>query len=224
MRTAPAPNKRAVRALVGMCLLPWACSHVEPPAWDAAPGSFSVSPLPLVSPSASVPRTPDAGEGLDAAAEASDPSTLAQTRDRPQAAGPAFDARVASLWDAIVRDDPSRAMPFFFPLGAYAQVKAIANPEADWQRRLVANYTRDIHRLHERLGAHSGDARFLSFDVANERARWVEPGEEYNKVGYFRVYGTKLRYAIGDRPAAFDVSSLISWRGVWYVVHLSGFK
>jgi len=155
---------------------------------------------------------------------AGDPSLLPQTHDRPQAAGAAFDGRVAALWDAIAKDDPTLAMPFFFPVGAYRQVKAVGNPEGDWQNRLVANYARDIHKLHQRLGAHPDQARMLGLDVPNERARWVEPGEEYNKLGYFRVYGTKLRYAIDDRPGSIDVSSLISWRGEWYVVHLTGFK
>ena len=128
------------------------------------------------------------------------------------------------LWEAIATDDVDRAIPAFFPVTAYAQVKAIPNPESDWKRRLVANLARDIHRLHERLGAHAGDASFAELDVASERARWVEPGDESNKLGYWRVYGSKLRYDVGGSPGAFDVSSLISWRGEWYVVHLSGFK
>ena len=69
---------------------------------------------------------------------------LPQTHDEPKPEGDAFDARARSLWDAIVSDDPDRAMPFFFPLTAYQQVKAIANPSADWKHRLVAHYVRDI--------------------------------------------------------------------------------
>jgi hypothetical protein len=128
------------------------------------------------------------------------------------------------LWDAIVADDPDRALTAFFPLGAYKQVKAIATPELDYKHRLVANFSRDIHRLHERLGAHASDATFTELEVASERARWVEPNEESNKIGYWRVFGSKIRYSVGGAPAAFDVTSLISWRGEWYVVHLSGFK
>ena len=55
-------------------------------------------------------------------------------------------------------DDPDRAMPFFFPLGAYRQVKDVTDPAADWKHRLVAAYRRDIHALHARLGADAGDA------------------------------------------------------------------
>jgi hypothetical protein len=196
------------------------CSRHEPPTWDAAPGSLSATPLPVSSTPALPPPTADA-----ATVEAGpDVATLPQTRDRPQPTGATFDGHVQALWDGIVKDDPTLAMPFFFPLGAYAQVKAIPSPEGDWRRRLVANFTRDVHKLHERLGDQAEDARFVSLEVPNERVRWIEPGEEGNKLGYFRVYGTKLRYSVDGRLAAFDVSSLISWRGEWYVVHLSGFK
>jgi hypothetical protein len=224
---SPRPRRRWICALVWGCL---GCAHGEPPAWDATPGSLTASPLPPST--APLAPTGDGGSIIGAVPDAfappppdaPDAASLTQTHDRPQAAGSAWDARVAALWDGIVKDDPALAMPFFFPLGAYAQVKAVGNPEADWRHRLVANYARDVHKLHQRLGSHAADARLLDLDVPGERARWVEPGEEYNKLGYFRVYGAKLRYAEGDRPAAIDVSSLISWRGDWFVVHLSGFK
>jgi len=153
-----------------------------------------------------------------------DPGTLPQTKDKPSGSGAAFDARVGALWDGIVHDDPDRAMPFFFPVTAYEQVKAIATPASDWRRRLVANYKRDIHGLHKRLGEHAADAKLVRADVPDDRARWVDPGEESNKLGYFRVYGTRLVYELDGKEHAFDVSSLISWRGEWYVVHLTGFK
>jgi hypothetical protein len=184
---------------------------------DAAPGAAPGAQVSHVS------QESDAGSdaGLD-------PSRLPQTREVPHAEGAAWEARVAALWDGIVKDDPERALPFFFPLGAYEQVKAIANPAADWRRRLVAAYTRDIHELHKKLGADPQNARFVRFEVGPS-PRWVEPGEEYNKVGYYRVFGSKLHFArAGSAPnekgAAFDVRSLISWRGEWYVVHLSAIK
>jgi hypothetical protein len=153
-----------------------------------------------------------------------DSSLLPQTHDQPQASGPAFDARVAALWDGIVHDDPDRAMPFFFPVGAYQQVKDVPDPAADWKHRLVAAYKHDIHALHARLGDGAAGAKLDGLDVPEARARWVEPGEEYNKIGYYRVFGSKLRYEIDGKPASFDVKSLISWRGEWFVVHLSAIK
>jgi hypothetical protein len=197
------------------------CSHGDPPAWDG--GSLSVAPLPAL-PAALGARDHDAAANpADADAAPVDPATLPQTRDRPRE-GDAFQARARVLWDAIVKDDASLALPFFFPMPAYRQVKAIANPEADWKRRLVAAFKRDIHHLHETLGSRAGDAKLVELEVAAERAHWVEPGVEGNKIGYWRVFGSKLRYQTSRGPASMDVRSLISWRGEWYVVHLSGFK
>jgi hypothetical protein len=40
------------------------------------------------------------------------------------------------------------------------------------------------------------------------------------------VYGTRIVFQPESdaKERSFDVSSLISWRGEWYVVHLTGFK
>ena len=169
----------------------------------------------------------DAGRALppDAGAPSGEESgKLPQTRARPEPSGDPFDARVRALFDGIAQDDVAHAMPFFFPLSAYVQVKGIANPAADWKARLVAHYARDIHALHASLGPNAARARFVAADVPMDKARWVEPGEEYNRIGYFRVYGTKLRGEIDGAPVTIDVTSLISWRGEWFVVHFTGVK
>jgi hypothetical protein len=196
-----------------------ACTRVGPPTPDGSP-SIAVPelPVPAMSP---VPTTPSAGP---APMPSADPAELPQTHDVPHGAGVVFETRAAALWNAIVKDDPPRAMPLFFPAAAYDQVKDIANPGADWKHRLVAAYARDIHALHDRLGDATGRARFVALEVPDARARWVEPGEEYNKIGYFRVFGSKLRYEVDGAARTFDVKSLISWRGEWYVVHLSAIK
>ena len=191
------------------------CARQSPPAPDTSP-SIALPDLP--SPAASLSAlAPSATSAL----AAPDPASLPQTHEMPHAAGAAFEARRAALWDSIVTDDPDRAMPFFFPLGAYQQVKDVTDPAADWKRRLVAAYRRDIHALHARLGSAPGDAKFLALDLPEGRARWIEPGEEWNKIGYYRLFGTKLRYAVDGAEQAVDVKSLISWRGEWFIVHLS---
>lgn len=204
-----------------------------PPGIDAA-----VAPLPGPSPTAAAAAAPvDAGAPVAPAAapaasvaaaapavDAGDPGALPQTRDRPAASSKELDARAAALWDGIVHDDPERAMPFFFPVTAYEQVKAIAYPASDWRRRLVAAYKRDVHGLHKRLGEKTESAKLVRLDVPDERARWVEPNEESNKLGYWRVYGTRIVYEVDGKERTLDISSLISWRGEWYVVHLTGFK
>jgi hypothetical protein len=111
-------------------------------------------------------------------------------------------------------------MPFFFPLGAYQQVKDVADPGADWKRRLAAAYERDVHALHEWLGADARRAKLIGLEVPAESVRWVEPGEESNKIGYYRVVGSSLRYEVDGAARTINVRTLISWRGEWYVVHL----
>jgi hypothetical protein len=201
-----------------------ACTHSEPPTWDAGAGaSLAVAALPDSATGISVFEA-GTDASLSEAPSGDADGRLPQTAERPDVASVAFRARSRALFDAIARDDVDHAMPFFFPLPAYAQVKAIANPSADWHARLVSHYARDIHALHATLGPHASHATFVAADVPVDRARWVEPGEEYNRIGYFRVYGTKLRGEIDGAPVAVDVTSLISWRGEWYCVHLTGVK
>jgi len=195
-----------------------ACTHREPPAPDASP---SVA-LPEMAPAPGAP-TPTPTPTPTSSASA-DSASLPQTHDEPAASGPALEARVQALWDGIVADDPDRAMAFFFPLGAYRQVKDVPDPAADWKRRLVAAYAQDVHALHARLGGDAASAKLLGLDVPQARARWVDPGEEYNKIGYWRVFGSRLRYDVGGTSGSFEIKSLISWRGEWYVVHLSAVR
>jgi hypothetical protein len=225
------PRGKATAAVVFLLV---ACQRGEPPAPVGVDGAVAPLPPPRGGNVSANAGEVDANGSANADAGANgaapvvdagvDPGTLAQTKDKPEASGAAFDARVAALWDAIVNDDPERAMPFFFPLTAYEQVKAITNAGSDWRRRLVTAYKRDIHALHKRLGDHATDAKFIRVEVPQDRAKWVEPNEEWNKLGYYRVYGTRLVYEIEGKERSVEITSLISWRGEWYVVHLTGFK
>jgi hypothetical protein len=208
-----------------------ACTHREPPAPDASPSVAlpELAPPPgAATATAKATTTSATGSAAASASEtapaSSDQASLPQTHDEPTASGSAFAARVQALWDGIVADDPDRAMAFFFPLGAYRQVKDVPDPAADWKRRLVAAYAHDIHALHARLGDDAASAKLVGLDVPQARARWVDPGEEYNKIGYYRVFGSRLRYDVGGTSGSFEVKSLISWRGEWYVVHLSAIR
>jgi hypothetical protein len=149
-----------------------------------------------------------------------DPGTLPQTDDKPSATGAQFDAGAQGLWQAIVKDDPSLARPFFFPLNAYLQVKNISDPAGDYQNRLIANYEQDIHTLHAQLGDAASRAQLTGLTVPNDQAQWITPGVEYNKGSYWRVYGSTLNYTVDGQSHSMPVTSLISWRGQWYVVHL----
>jgi hypothetical protein len=148
-----------------------------------------------------------------------DPGSLPQTTDKPSATDPAFLARMQALWQAVQTGDAGAGLPAFFPLSAYLQVKAISDPAADWHDRLVALYDKDIAAVHASLGAGAAGARLVGVSVPEAAATWVLPGAEYNKGSYWRVYGTELTYTEGGHPASFEIVSLISRRGQWYVVH-----
>jgi hypothetical protein len=126
--------------------------------------------------------------------------------------------------DAIANDEPARALAAFFPVEAYKQVKAIERPERDWKQRLIGAFERDIHEAHRALGRDAQSAALARIEVPEAKVKWMKPGAEGNRVGYFRVLRSKLVLALaGGRERAIEVTSLISWRGEWYVVHLSGF-
>ncbi len=243
MRGLPAPPaSRRLAAAVIAVLLP-GCGRVEPPAPDGSPSvalpegparvdaSLAVTmgtaggspPGASAGPTAVASPAPSASSGAPADPVA-DPSVLPQTHDRPAPSSHALDARIAALFRAIVADDPAQATSAFFPLGAYRQVKDIPDPASDWKRRLVAAFDHDIHALHARLGAAAAEARLVGLELPDSRARWVDPGEEYNKIGYYRVFGSRVRYEVGGAPRSFEIKSFISWRGEWYVVHLSAIQ
>jgi hypothetical protein len=238
------------RALLVSLFLPLAaCGRGEPPAppgppnvaplGEAAPSAGANAPVanapvanaPVANaPVANAPATsaPTAANSAPSAAAGAAGETLVpsdatepQTHDRPAPDAPILVKRAEALYQAIRDDAPDVALPFFFPVDAYKQVKDVTYPERDWKNRLVAEFVRDIHEIH-RLNAKSLDgSTFAGLEVPDARARWVEPKEEYNKIGYFRVFGSKLKWEKDGRTRSTEVKSLISWRGQWYAVHLS---
>ena len=129
-----------------------------------------------------------------------------------------------ALWEAIRQDQPELGLPFFFPKSAYLQVKAISDPATDYQNRLIANFEQDVHTLHAQLGPNAASAQFVGITVPDDQAVLVQPGEESNKLSYWRVYGTTMQYQVDGQTGSLPVTSLISWRGEWYVVHLGAIR
>ncbi len=148
-----------------------------------------------------------------------DPGTLPQTSTLPNSSDPAFQARMVALWNAIVDGNPQEGASAFFPLSAYIQVKGISDPVHDYQTRLIPNFDQDIESLHSAVASAGAGASFVSVNVP-AAAQWIVPGVEYNKGSYWRVYGTTVTYLAGGQRRTFEIHSLISWRGEWYVVHL----
>jgi hypothetical protein len=144
---------------------------------------------------------------------------LPQTQTSPNSSSLVWQHSVAALWAAIRTGRPQGALPAFFPLAAYKQIKAISDPTGDWNDRLVHLYDLDIAALHTWLGPDAASARLVSVDVPTN-GTWVLPGQEYNSGSYWRVYGTRVHVLVDGQQRSFGIASLISWRGEWYVVHL----
>ena len=212
----------AVATLIGVALVslgPDRSSPTEVVAATSAAVGVATAPTTTILVAAAATTAPAAAPTTTTTA-ATDAGALPQTDERPVASGATFAAGVQGLWQAVVQDNPDLAMPFFFPKRAYLQVKAISDPATDYEQRLIANYEQDIHTLHSQLGADAASAQFVGIDVPDGQAVLVQPGEESNKLSYWRVYGTTLRYSVNGTTNSFPVTSLISWRGQWYVVHL----
>jgi hypothetical protein len=137
----------------------------------------------------------------------------------PRTDGAAFRNLETDVWLSVTTGNPAYGLPAFFPESAYEQVKAIADPGYDWRTRLWYDYTIDVAAAHE----HVGDAaRLVRVVVPVQYALWVPVGACYNSVGYWHVPGARLEYREDGRLESIGIASLISWRGVWYVIHFGG--
>jgi len=174
----------------------------SPRATAVRPAPTTVTPPPPPSPSA-LPVAPGAGR-------------LAQTSAFPTVKSADFKNAMHDLWLAVTTGQPRLALPAFFPEAAYAQVKAIASPQSDWQYRLWYDFTLDVAAAHQLVGR---GATFVKVIVPAQYAAWVYPGGCYNSTGYWHVPGARVVYRHGSQLRSFGIASLISWRGDWYVIH-----
>lgn len=145
-----------------------------------------------------------------------------QTGRLPSAHSSVFQAEMTDLWAAVASGRPALGLAAFFPLVAYEQVKAMADPSADWLNRLVAEYKQDILAAHDLLSGQGRQATLVRVIVPESEADWIDPGVCANGVGYWHVAGARMVYRIDGEEKSFGISTLISWRGQWYVVHLGG--
>jgi hypothetical protein len=139
-----------------------------------------------------------------------------QTTARPHTDDAAFDNAIRDLWLAVITGDPDYARPAFFPERAYEQVKAIADPAADWQGRLWYDFTLDLAAAHKLVKPGAKLSRVI---VPAQYAQWIPPGACYNSIGYWHVPGSRIIYQQDGATRSFGIASFISWRGDWYLVH-----
>lgn len=147
------------------------------------------------------------------------PGTLPQTETLPSAHTRTFSGEMAALWRGVRTNSVRAAMPAFFPEAAYAQLKQIGDPQGDWRGRLVADFALDLGAAHQLL-AHPAGARLVGTQVPASYAHWVPPGVCDNVDGYYEVPNARVVYRDAAGIHSFGIASMISWRGVWYVVHL----
>ena len=182
-------------------------------AGTGSPSAKSAPPTASVTPGA----TATASTSASARPVAPGAGALPQTRAFPGTRTAAFDNAMADLWLAVTTGNPRFARPAFFPLAAYKQVKAEPYPAADWQYRLWDDFVLDVRAAHRLVGS---GARLDRVVVPGKYAAWVYPGACHNKIGYWHVPGARVVYRVHGQERSFGIASLISWRGVWYVVHL----
>lgn len=183
---------------------------------SGAPGAAGSSPA--ASPSTTTPST--APPTTAPPTTTTGPGTLPQTDAFPSSSSSHFQVEMADLWRGIVSDSVTPAMPSFFPEGAYLRLKAIADASADWEHRLVGDFSLDIGAAHDLLGSDPSAATLVSVNVPSQYGHWVAPGACYNSIGYFEVPNARIVYRVGGSIRSFGIASMISWRGEWYVVHL----
>jgi hypothetical protein len=145
---------------------------------------------------------------------------LPQTMTLPSPRARVFHVEMRALWTAVRTDRPARGLPAFFPATAYAQVKTIYDPRADWQARLVGDFDLDVRAAHVLLGSRPATARLVRVSVPMADAHWIPPGVCDNRVGYYEVPNARMVYRVGRSIRSFGIASMISWRELWFVVHL----
>ncbi len=227
-RGEPAPSL-APRVSTGApagASLPSAAPPAAPPVAAASivATAPSVAPPTLPAPSAAPADVVDADPAAEPPLLGGDGAPLPQTEERPSATTERFQRRMQLLADSIRTGDAERAKSTFFPLVAYAQVKDVQKPERDYRYRLLAHFERDVREYHQALGPDAEKAELIGVEVPEARAQWMKPGKEGNRIGYFRVLRSQLRFRLASgKERRLELTSMISWRGEWYVVHLHGF-
>ena len=144
-------------------------------------------------------------------------AALPQTNAFPKTTGTAFGNAVHDIWLAVTTGDPGYARPAFFPEKAYEQVKALADPQSDWENRLWYDFTLDLAAAHKLVGK---GATLTKVVTPTQYAQWIPVGACYNSAGYWHLPGSRLVYRQDGVTHSFGLASFISWRGDWYLIHL----
>jgi hypothetical protein len=126
-------------------------------------------------------------------------------------------AHASDLFQAIAKDEPPLGESFWFPKEPFIPLKDPPDPGGYWEK-LHRAYVEDIHALHASRASWDG-ATFDRFELGSP-PRWMNPGDEHNRIGYYRSLGGSIHYRVGDKEESVVVDVIITWQGRWYVTHL----
>ena len=210
--------RAAIAALLLAALA--ACSGGGAGVKASAAARVSTSPVSVtkkVSADASPTKKPTPPTPSALPVGAANAGALPPTSTLPKTTNAAFANAVHDLWLAVTTGNPDYAKPAFFPEKAYQQVKAIADPESDWQGRLWLDFTLDIAAVHKLV---KPGATLVKVTTPTQYEQWIPAGACYNSLGYWHLPGSRLVYRQGGVTDSFGIASFISWRGDWYLIHL----
>ncbi len=188
-------------------------------ARPGGPGTTGTGPVATAAPSLSPKASPKPSGPVALPLAPAGDGARPQTQVVPKTDDTAFRNLTTDLWLAVTTGNPAYGLPAFFPETAYAQVKAISDQSYDWKNRLWGEFTLDVAAAHQLVGT---GARLVTVVVPTQYTTWIPVGACYNKIGYWHDPGARVEYRKDGQVSSFGIASLISWRGVWYVVHFGG--
>jgi hypothetical protein len=214
----------------GLLLAATACGNTTPLHKDSSPvDAASASAAPTVAASASAAPTveasasaaPTAAPSAAPTAEPAAPAKEVADNKVEPTEGAELAERAKALLEAIAKDEPERGESFWFPKEPFIPLKDIKDPGKYWAQ-LHRTYGNDIHALHKKRKSWD-KVEFVSFEGWS-KPKWVKPGDEANKIGYYRAFHGKIRFKVDGEADEIDVHTIITWQGRWYCTHLRKFK
>lgn len=207
------------------CLLLAACGgDATPPSATTAsasapppPPSASAAPSSTATASATTSEESDAG----APPAPKEPDYDPKNKARPPVDSEELQARARGLFDAVVQNNAALGEDMWFPREPFLILKDIKDPGKYWDQ-LHRAFVKDVEKLHKKRKSWEG-AELVKFEPGSP-PKWVKPGDEGNKIGYYRTVKGNLVYTAEGKTHKLEVRVMISWQNRWYITHLGKFK
>ena len=148
------------------------------------------------------------------------PASAVTNTTKPSVGVP-LNEEISNLWNAISLNSINQALANFFPGSAYIQMKkgVLENPSADFSSRLLAFFKLDFSAYHQ-LVVTGGPSTLVGIRVNPSQVSWIQVGACENKIGYWHMGPVRVVYKLAGIVKSFAIASLISWNGVWKIIHL----